>query len=289
MPGLLRRVDAHRVAGHEQGAARQDRDDDDRDREVRDPPAHRRRWRHVRVERHGQRVGGRDGRRHGRLLVDFGGWSSPAGVAGSFGSIGSGRPGSGLVSGSGGWRSVQRVLETAHVIACGSGCLGDETPERPAIDIARWSAPDVARRVSGSGRCGPTPTTRGCRGRRRRPTTSTTRSRVSDPNWSGRTRKKSTMKPLMGSAAAARTPQRDERAEQADEGSLEDERPADEGVRRTDQPHDLDLLGPRQDGEPDRVDDDEQRDHPDHEQDDGAGRPQDVGHGQRPARRGPRC
>ena len=97
------------------------------------------------------------------------------------------------------------------------------------------------------------------------------------------------MKPLIGSAAAARTPSVIERPEEADERALEHERPADERVRRADQAHDLDLLGAGHDGQADRVDDDEQRDHPDHEQDDRAGRPQDVGDGQHALRRGPRC
>ena len=53
-----------------------------------------------------------------------------------------------------------------------------------------------------------------------------------------------------------------------DQRALEDERPADEGVRGADQAHDLDLVGPRDDREPDRVHDDEQDDQaPDHEHD----------------------
>ena len=61
---------------------------------------------------------------------------------------------------------------------------------------------------------------------------------------------------------------------------FEHERPADEGVGRADEAHDLDLLGPRDDREADRVDDDEQRDDADHEEQDGARGPQDVGDGQ---------
>ena len=71
-----------------------------------------------------------------------------------------------------------------------------------------------------------------------------------------------------------------ERPEQADERALEHERPADERVRRADQAHDLDLLGPGDDGQPDRVDDDEQDDDPDDDQHDRAGGAQDVGDGQ---------
>ena len=89
------------------------------------------------------------------------------------------------------------------------------------------------------------------------------RSRVSEPNWSGRTRKKSTMNAPIGSATAARIASVTSGPEQADERALEHERPADERVRRADQAHDLDLLGAGDDRQPDRVDDDEQGDHPD--------------------------
>ncbi len=75
-------------------------------------------------------------------------------------------------------------------------------------------------------------------------------------------------------------PERHDRPEEADERALEDERPADERVRRSDQAHDLDLVGAGEDREPDRVDDDEQGDDTDDQQDDGPGRAQDAGHGQ---------
>ena len=114
------------------------------------------------------------------------------------------------------------------------------------------------------------------------PRTSATRSRVSDPNWSGRTRKKSAMKPLSGSATRARIPSVSDRPEQPDERTLEHERPADERVRRADQAHHLDLLGPGEDRQPDRVDDDEQRDDADDEQHDRARGAQDVGDRQDP-------
>ena len=90
--------------------------------------------------------------------------------------------------------------------------------------------------------------------------TRTTVSRPTDPSWSGRTLKKPTIARPSGSDADVQQPQRDQRAEQADQRALEHERPADERVGRADEPHDLDLLGPRDDGETDRVDDDEQHD-----------------------------
>ena len=105
---------------------------------------------------------------------------------------------------------------------------------------------------------------------------------MSEPNWSGRTRKKSTMNPLNGSATRPGSPRVDDRSEEPDEGALEHERPADERVGRADQAHDLDLLGPGEDGQADRVDDDEQGDDPDDDEDDRAGRAQDLGDGQDP-------
>ena len=95
------------------------------------------------------------------------------------------------------------------------------------------------------------------------PSTRTAVSRPTEPSWSGSTLKKPTIALRQRLRGAASRRQRDQRAEQPDERALEHERPADERVRRADQPHDLDLLGPRHDGEPDRVDDDEQHDHPD--------------------------
>jgi hypothetical protein len=65
-----------------------------------------------------------------------------------------------------------------------------------------------------------------------------------------------------------------------DEGALEHERPADERIRRADKAHDLDLLGAREDRQPDRVDDDEQHDEADHEEQHGARRPQDARDGE---------
>ena len=64
--------------------------------------------------------------------------------------------------------------------------------------------------------------------------------------------------------------QRDGGAQEADEGPLEDERPADERVRCPDQPHDLDLLGAGDHREADRVHDDEQHDQTDSDQQDRA-------------------
>ena len=84
------------------------------------------------------------------------------------------------------------------------------------------------------------------------------------------------MNPPIGSAASGQDAQRDGGAEEPDERALEHERPADERVRRPDEAHDLDLLGARDHGEPDRVDDDEQGDDPDDDQQDGAGCPEDV-------------
>ena len=114
------------------------------------------------------------------------------------------------------------------------------------------------------------------------PITSVTRSRVSDPNWSGRTRKKSAMNALSGSATASRITSVRTRPEEADERALEHERPADERVRCADEAHDLDLLGAGEDREADRVDDDEQGDDADDDQDDGPGRAQDAGDRQDP-------
>ena len=140
------------------------------------------------------------------------------------------------------------------------GATGYTEPPEPPMSP---DGPDGASASADQVRPHRHPRARGRRARRPAPRTSTTRSRASEPNWSGRTRKKSTMKPLTGSAAAARTPSVMSAPEQPDERALEHERPADERVRGADEPHDLDLLGPGDDGEPDRVDDDEQHDDPD--------------------------
>ena len=77
-------------------------------------------------------------------------------------------------------------------------------------------------------------------------------------------------------------PSVEQRPEQPDEGALEDERPADECVGRADEPHDLDLLAPRDDRQPDRVDDDEQDDEADEHQDRDAAGPEDARHRREP-------
>ena len=90
------------------------------------------------------------------------------------------------------------------------------------------------------------------------------------------------MKPIERLRRGGQDHQRHDRPEEPDERALEDERPADEGIGRADQAHDLDLLGTGDDSEADRVDDDEQDDDSDDEQDGGASRAQDARHGQDP-------
>ena len=84
------------------------------------------------------------------------------------------------------------------------------------------------------------------------------------------------MNPLIGSAAAARMPSVTSAPRRPTKAPFEHEGPADERIRRADQPHDLDLLRPRDDGQPDRVDDDEQHDHRDDDEDDRPGCAEDI-------------
>src|SRR6185436_18701828 len=91
----------------------------------------------------------------------------------------------------------------------------------------------------------------------------------SGPREIGRVTRKSSMAPVTGPDAANTT-------ERANEHPLEDERPAHEGVGRTDQLHDLDLVAARVHGDADRVDDHEQRYEQHHRQDRDASDGQDA-------------
>ena len=108
------------------------------------------------------------------------------------------------------------------------------------------------------------------------------RLRDSEPSSIGRISKKRVIRLLSGAAPAASSASVISAPSRPDQRALEDERPANEGVGRADQAHDLDLLGAGHHGQPDRVHDDEQDRQADQGEQDQADGPEQVGHGQDP-------
>ena len=227
--GRQRLLEAEREAGHEQRRARQDGDDEQR-RRTRCAGRRER----GRSGSGGARIGGAagDGRRSGGGVPDG---SGSAGAGGAPGHADRGSPG---------------------------GSCGAPERDRPPRVAAGGGRPGPAGRES---RCSPEV------GAHRDPGTHATQPEARDEHdvtetWAISDCEKPTgtwpamalASSLIGAEARASSAERHDGPDQAHQQALEDERPADERVRRAHESHDLDLLGARHHRHPDGVDDDEQ-------------------------------